>query len=64
MYDANIKTLKSSEISLESLEEKSSSKIVSSYLEKVKAADVEKVKFYLSVVYFFAVTFLSVTLLI
>lgn len=56
-------TIESAEIFVEKFEEKDTNNVIDKYIQKVKAKDVEQIKIYLGVIYFFALTFLSITLL-
>ncbi len=60
--NATIEKMNNSSVILNDYIDENPSKSISSYIEKVKAADVEQVKIYLGFVYFAALIFFSFSL--
>ncbi len=59
-----VQNVNSTEIYIGKFEKRNTTNVIDGYIQKIKVKDVEQIKIYLGVLYFFALTFLSVSLLI
>lgn len=61
--NGNSQNIESAELLIEKFEDRVTSSVIDKYIAKVKAKDIEQIKVYLGIIYFFALTFLSISLL-